>query len=130
VIMPAWDAREWLRLVDRHRVTRAFMVPAHFIRLLEVPEEERASCDLSSLRLIVHAAAPCPTAVKRRMIEWLGPLGCQIHELYGASEGGATKIGPDEWLAHSGSVGTLCLCVEFRILTYDGTPLPSGDPGW
>ena len=90
VIMRTWDAREWLRLVDRHQVTRAFMVPAHFIRLLEVPEDERAQYDLSSLRLIVHAAAPCPVPVKRRMIEWLGPLGCEIHELYGASEGGAT----------------------------------------
>ncbi|MBV8559167.1 MAG: AMP-binding protein, partial [Acidimicrobiia bacterium] len=94
VIMPAWDAREWLRLVQQHRVSRAFMVPAHFIRLLEVPEEERERYDLSSLRLIVHGAAPCPVPVKRRMIEWLGPLGCEIHELYGASEGGATKIGP------------------------------------
>jgi long-chain acyl-CoA synthetase len=129
VIMPAWDAREWLRLVDRHRVTRAFMVPAHFIRLLEVPEEERSHYDLSSLRLIVHGAAPCPVPVKRRMIEWLGPLGCEIHELYGASEGGATKIGPDEWLEKPGSVGKPWPGVEVRVLDESGTRLPAGEPG-
>ncbi|MBV9043104.1 MAG: AMP-binding protein [Acidimicrobiia bacterium] len=129
VIMPAWDAREWLKLVDRHRVTRAFMVPAHFIRLLEVPEEERAQYDLSSLRMIVHGAAPCPVPIKRRMIEWLGPLGCEIHELYGGSEGGATKIGPEEWLAKPGSVGKPWPGVEVRVVDEDGNRLPPGEPG-
>jgi long-chain acyl-CoA synthetase len=129
VIMPAWDAREWLRLVDRHRVTRAFMVPAHFIRLLEVPEEERMQYDLSSLRLIVHGAAPCPLPIKRRMIEWLGPLGCEIHELYGASEGGATKIGPSEWLSKPGSVGKPWPNIEVRVLSDDGERLPAGQAG-
>jgi len=129
VIMPKWDAREWLRLVQEHRVTRAFMVPAHFIRLLEVPEEERASYDVSSLRIIVHGAAPCPIPVKRRMIEWLGPLGCEIHELYGGSEGGATKIGPEEWLAKPGSVGKPWPGVEVRVLDESGARLPAGEPG-
>src|SRR5205814_5377533 len=127
--MPSWDARDWLGEVERRRVTRAFMVPAHFIRLLEVPEVERAAFDLTSLRLIVHAAAPCPLAVKRRMIEWLGPLGCEVHELYGASEGGATRIGPEEWLTHPGSVGTAWPGVEIRILAADGSRLPAGQQG-
>jgi long-chain acyl-CoA synthetase len=129
VIMPAWDAREWLRLVHRHRVTRAFMVPAHFIRLLEVPEDERAGFDLSSLRLIVHGAAPCPVPVKQRMIEWLGPLGCEIHELYGASEGGATRISPAEWLERPGSVGLPWPGVEVRVLDDSGRRLPAGEHG-
>ena len=129
VIMPKWDAREWLRLVEQHRVTRAFMVPAHFIRLLEVPEEERAQYDLSSLRIIVHGAAPCPVPVKRRIIEWLGPLGCEIHELYGGSEGGATKIGPDEWLKKPGSVGKPWPGVEVRVLDESGARLPAGETG-
>ena len=129
VIMPTWDAREWLLLVDRERVTRAFMVPAHFIRLLEVPERERDGYDLSSLRIIVHGAAPCPVPVKRRMIEWLGPLGCEIHELYGGSEGGATRISPTEWLERPGSVGLPWPGVEVRVLDGEGNRLPSGEPG-
>jgi long-chain acyl-CoA synthetase len=78
-VLESFDAGEWLRLVDRHHVTCSFMVPAHFIRILEVPAEERAARDHSSLRLIVHAGAPCPVPVKRRIIEALAP--CEIAEL-------------------------------------------------
>jgi long-chain acyl-CoA synthetase len=124
VIMPEWDARAWLDLVECHRVTRAFMVPAHFIRLLEVGTEGR---DLSSLRLIVHAAAPCPIAVKRRAIDALRPA--DVWELYGMSEGGATRISPAEWLAHPGSVGTPWPGVTVRILSRDGAELAPGETG-
>jgi long-chain acyl-CoA synthetase len=127
VIMPAWDAREWLRLVERHRVTRAFMVPAHFIRLLEVPDDERARHDLSSLKLIVHAAAPCPVAVKQRIMDALP--GTEIHELYGGSEGGATKISPDEWRRKPGSVGTPWPGVDVRVVGDDGALLPPNTEG-
>ncbi len=85
VILTRWNAREWLRLVDRHRVTLTFMTPAHFIRLLEVPVDERARFDTSSLRLVVHGAAPCPVDVKRRIIDALP--SAEVWELYGASEG-------------------------------------------
>jgi len=77
----------------------------------------------------VHGAAPCPVPVKRRMIEWLGPLGCEIHELYGASEGGATKIGPEEWLSKPGSVGKPWPNIEVRVLDDDGNRVPAGKPG-
>jgi long-chain acyl-CoA synthetase len=127
VILPRWDAREWLRLVDAHRVTLSFMTPAHFIRLLEVPEDERARFDLSSLRLIVHGAAPCPIDVKRRIIDALPET--EVWELYGASEGGATRIGPAEWLERPGSVGLPWPGVEIRVLDEDGGPCPTGVPG-
>jgi long-chain acyl-CoA synthetase len=127
VILESFDAREWLALVDRHRVTRTFMVPAHFIRILEVPEEERRRYDLSSLRLIVHAGAPCPEPVKRRIIDALAP--CEISELYGMSEGGATRISMAEWLDRPGSVGTPWPGTEVRILDADGAELPLGDTG-
>jgi len=127
VILQSWDAREWLRLVERHHATRSFLVPAHFIRILEVPDEERAGFDISSLRLIVHAAAPCPVAVKHRVMEALAPA--EIHELYGASEGGATRISPEEWLTHPGSVGRPWPGVEVRIIGDDGAPLPAGEQG-
>jgi long-chain acyl-CoA synthetase len=127
VILESFDAREWLRLVDRHRVTCTFMVPAHFIRILEVPEEERRRYDLSSLRLIVHAGAPCPEPVKRRIIDALAP--CEIAELYGMSEGGATRISMAEWLARPGSVGTPWPGTEVRVLDADGAPVAVGETG-
>jgi long-chain acyl-CoA synthetase len=127
VILPTWDAREWLRLVERHRVTLSFMTPAHFIRILEVPEAERARYDLSSLRLIVHGGAPCPSSVKRRILDALASTA--VWELYGASEGGATRISPEEWRAHPGSVGLPWPGVEVRILDDDGRPKPAGEPG-
>jgi len=127
VILPSFDAREWFRLVARHGVTCTFAVPSHFIRMLEVPEEERRRYDLSSLRLIVHAGAPCPVPVKYRIIEALAP--CEIAELYGMSEGGATRISMAEWLARPGSVGTPWPGVEVRILDELGDEVPVGEPG-
>jgi long-chain acyl-CoA synthetase len=124
VIMPDWDAPAWLDLVERHRVTRAFMVPAHFIRLLELGTDDR---DLASLQLVVHAAAPCPVAVKRRIIDALRPA--EVWELYGMSEGGATRISPAEWLAHPGSVGTPWPGVSIHIVSADGEELGTGQTG-
>jgi long-chain acyl-CoA synthetase len=115
VVALAWfDARAWMGLVERHRVTTTFVAPAHFIRILEVPEDERARFDLSSLRHVIHAGAPCPQAVKRRIMEALPKT--EIWELYGASEGGATRISPQEWLERPGSVGRPWPGTEVRIL--------------
>jgi len=127
VIIEQFDARSWLGEVERHRGTRTFMVPAHFIRILEIPEAERASLDVSTLALVVHAAAPCPVAVKHRMMEAFPHT--EIHELYGASEGGATKISPDEWRAKPGSVGRPWPGVEIRILDEEGSPVATGEAG-
>lgn len=121
-----WDARAWLRAVGEQRVTISFMTPAHFIRLLEVPAPERSAADLSSLRIIVHGAAPCPTAVKQQIIDW---FPCPVWELYGASEGGATRISSDEWRSRRGSVGLPWPGVEVRILDASGASLPPGEQG-
>jgi long-chain acyl-CoA synthetase len=114
VILPWFAAREWMRLVEAHRVTTTFMAPAHFIRILEVPEDERARFDLSSLRHVIHAGAPCPQAVKRRIMEAMPKT--EFWELYGASEGGATRISPQEWLERPGSVGRPWPGTQVRIL--------------
>lgn len=128
VILESFDARAWLRLVEQHRVTRTFMVPAHFIRILEVPETERRAIDLSSLQLIAHAGAPCPVPVKRRIVDALTP--CEISELYGMSEGGATRIAMAEWLDRPGSVGRPWPGTEVRILdAEDGRALGPGETG-
>ncbi|MEY2434632.1 MAG: long-chain acyl-CoA synthetase [Acidimicrobiaceae bacterium] len=112
-ILPAWDARDALALIERRRVTTTFMTPAHFIRILEVPDAERSAFDLSSLRLIIHGGAPCPIPVKRRIIEALPDT--EVWELYGASEGGATRVSPAEWLDRPGTVGKPWPGVEVRI---------------
>jgi long-chain acyl-CoA synthetase len=127
VILESFDAAAWLDLVERHRVTRTFMVPAHFIRILEVPEEQRRRRDLSSLQLIVHAGAPCPVPVKQRIIDALAPA--EIAELYGMSEGGATRISMADWLARPGSVGTPWPGIEVRVLDPDGHEVPVGQTG-
>lgn len=126
VVMETFDPRQLLRLVEQHRITHVQMVPTHMVRLLKLPEEERRSADLSSLQVVVHAAAPCPPDVKRAMIEWLGPI---VHEFYSGSEGaGFCAIGPEEWLEHPGSVGR-SLMGAIHILDEDGREQPVGEDG-
>jgi long-chain acyl-CoA synthetase len=124
VIMAKWDATEALRLIETERVTTAQMVPAHFIRILEA---DWPSFDRTSVRRILHAAAPCPVPVKRRIIE-VFPAGA-IWEYYGASEGMASVISPEEWLTKPGSVGRPFPGLSVRILDEDGAELPPGEVG-
>ena len=124
VIMPRFDAADCLRLVERHRVTTSHMVPANFVRILEA---DWARHDRSSVRCILHAAAPCPVAVKRRILEVFPPG--TVWEYYGASEGMGTVISPEEWLERPGSVGRAFPGVELTILDDEGRPVPPGVVG-
>lgn len=129
VVLPRWNALDFLALIARHRVTNTFMVPTHFSRLFELSDDVLASRDLSSLRLVLHSAATCPIAVKRRAIEFFAPA--PVWEFYGFSEGGRlTRIGPDEWLEHPGSVGRPIEGVQIVILDETGGELPAGQTGW
>jgi long-chain acyl-CoA synthetase len=126
IIMEHFDAEEMLRLIERHRVTHLQVVPTMFVRLLKLPVEIRNRYDLSSLRVAIHAAAPCPIPVKEQMIAWWGPI---IHEYYGGTEGnGLCALDSTEWLAHKGSVGK-ALLGTIRILGDDGEELPVGEAG-
>jgi long-chain acyl-CoA synthetase len=126
-IMTRFDAEEFLRLVERHRVTVVQMVPTMFVRLLALPERVRNSYDLSSLRWIVHAAAPCPVDVKRAMIEWLGPI---VAEYYGSTETGpVVYCDSEQWLAHPGTVGRPLDGARIEVLDADGQRLPAGESG-
>ena len=103
VMMQHFDPEAALEAIDRYRVTASQWVPTHFVRMLKLPEEVRSRYDLSTLKVAIHAAAPCPVPVKRQMIDWWGPV---LFEYYAGSEGnGMTAIGSAEWLAHPGSVG-------------------------
>ena len=126
VIMERFDALQYLRLVERYRVTHTQLVPTMFSRMLKLPEEERTRHDLSSLEIAVHAAAPCPVQVKEQMIDWWGPI---VHEYYGATEGlGFAACDTEQWLAHKGTVGKIVLG-ELHILDDEMNELPTGTPG-
>lgn len=125
VLMPRFGAEAVLRLIETHGVTHAQFVPTMFVRMLKLPQAVRDSYDVSSLQCVIHAAAPCPVNVKRRMMDWFGPI---IHEYYGGTEGFAgTTIGPREWLAHPGSVGKPLSRVH--VLGDNGVELPAGETG-
>jgi long-chain acyl-CoA synthetase len=126
VIMERFDPLEALALIERHRVTHVQFVPTHLVRMLKLPAADRERFDLSSLEVVVHAAAPCPPDVKRAVLDWLGPV---VHEYYSGSEGvGFCAIGPDEWLAHPGSVGR-SLTGAVHIVGAGGEELPPGEDG-
>jgi long-chain acyl-CoA synthetase len=124
--MDRWRPEEMLRLIERYRVTHSHMVPTQFHRLLELPAEVRSRYDVSSLRVMIHGAAPCPPEVKRRMLDWWGPV---VTEYYAATEGGGTVISAAEWLARPGSVGKPWPGSVVAVLDESGAPVPPGEPG-
>ncbi|WP_436760409.1 AMP-binding protein [Streptosporangium sp. V21-05] len=127
VVTERFDAAETLELVERHRVTNAFMVPTMFHRLLALPASVRAKHDLSSLTHLYHGAAPCPPSTKQAMIDWLGPV---LWEYYGSTEAAvATMVSSAEWLERPGTVGRAIDGLAFTILGDDGAELPPGEPG-
>jgi long-chain acyl-CoA synthetase len=127
VLMPRFEAEEFLELVERYRIDTIFMVPTMFIRLMKLPEKVRKQYDVSSLRHVIHAAAPCPPDVKRAMIEWWGPV---IYEFYGSTESGAVTFATSEdALQKPGTVGKISPGAELRFLDEDGRVLPAGQIG-
>lgn len=126
VLMDRFDPAGCLRAIEAHRVSHVQFVPTHFVRLLRLPDGQRLKFDVSSLRTVVHAAAPCPPNVKRQMIDWLGP---RLVEYYAGSEAnGITIIDSADWLAHPGSVGR-ALGSPVHIVGEDGAELPAGEDG-
>lgn len=126
VALEKFDAEEFLRVVERDSVTHAQVVPTMMVRMLALPDEVKAKYDLSSLKCVVHAAAPCPPEAKRQMIEWLGPI---VSEYYAGTEGnGMTFLTSEEWLAHPGSVGKPINGIP-HICDDDGNELAVGGIG-
>jgi acyl-CoA synthetase (AMP-forming)/AMP-acid ligase II len=126
VVMEHFDPEQALALIDRYHVTHSQWVPTMFVRMLKLPDEVRERYDVSSLKVAVHAAAPCPVQVKQKMIAWWGPV---LHEYYAGTEGnGFVYCNSEAWLAHPGTVGSPLACTV-HIVGEDGEELPTGEAG-
>ncbi|MEN3950167.1 acyl-CoA synthetase [Iodidimonas sp. SYSU 1G8] len=127
VLQPRFDAEDFLRQVERHRITHAVMVPTMFVRLLALPDDVKKRYDISSLEWITHGAAPCAPDVKRQMIEWFGPV---INEYFGGTEIGLiTTANSDDALRKPGTVGKAITGAKIRIFDEDGKALGPGEIG-
>jgi fatty-acyl-CoA synthase len=126
VVMERFDAEQALAAIERYRVTHSQWVPTMFVRMLKLDEAVRSRYDISSLKVAVHAAAPCAVDVKRAMIEWWGPV---LYEYYASTEAnGATFIDSEQWLRKPGSVGPAGMG-SIRVCGDDGAELPTGEIG-
>ena len=125
-LMDKWDAEKMLSLISEYECTHTHMVATMFHRILRLPEETRSKYDLSSMRWILHGAAPCPVEVKQAMIDWMGPI---VYEYYAATEGGGCFIQPEEWLKKPGSVGKANEGTEVKILDEDFKEVDLGKEG-
>jgi long-chain acyl-CoA synthetase len=126
VLMDKWTPEGTLDLIEKYKVTTSHMVPTQFRRLLALPESVKQGRNLSSLRHMIHSAAPCPVDVKHAMLKWWGPV---IYEYYSASEGGGTTATPQDWLAHPGTVGKAWPISQIKIIRDDGTDAAPGEVG-
>lgn len=126
VLMDGWTPEGFLQRVQERSVTGSSMVPTHFYRLLQLPESVRGSYDISSIRYVIHGAAPCPREIKEQILEWFGPV---VYEYYGSTEVGTTIARPQEWLEHPGTVGRPASISKLAILDAHGDEVPTGTTG-
>ncbi len=126
VLMKKFDAERALKAIEQYAVTHSQWVPTMFVRMLELPDLVRGQFNLSTMRVAIHAAAPCPVHVKQNLLDWWGDI---VHEYYGGSEGfGVTAINSENWRTHPGSVGRATLGV-IHIVGDEGEELPTGEIG-
>ena len=127
VVMRRFDPERALHLIQTHRVTSTFMAPALVKRIVDLPESVRARYDVSSMRSLVVAAAPCPMRVKEEALRYFGPC---FYEFYGSTELGInTILRPEDVLKKPGSCGRAAPGLEIALLDDDGNPVPEGEPG-
>ena len=127
ILMPKFDAKQCLQMIEHYSITHMHVVPTMFVRLLQLSEGEKNKYDLSSLQNVVHGAAPCPPEIKSEMIEWWGPI---IHEYYGSTEAGLiTVVNSQDWLKEKGTVGRPLPETQVHILNDEKNNLKAGEIG-
>ena len=120
VVMEKFDPEAALKAIQDHKITHSQWVPTMFVRFLKIEESNRQLYDLSSHKVAIHAAAPCPQEVKEAMIKWWGPI---LYEYYAGTEfNGMTIVNSEEWMQHKGTVGK-ALFGELHILDDEGNEL-------
>ena len=125
VFMDQWEPEEMLKLVDQHSITHTFCVPTMFVRMLQLQDSVRNQYDVSSIRFVIHGAAPCSVDTKRAMLDWFGSV---IWEIFAGTEGQGTIVSPQEWLEKPGTVGR-SEPGHVKIVSEDGEDLPAGERG-
>ena len=126
VLMDKWDAEQTLATIEKYKITFTHVVPTMFQRLLALPDEIKGKYDISSLRYIIHGAAPCPVHIKQQAMDWFGPV---IYEYYAATEGGSVYCEPEQWLKKPGTVGVISPGGVIKILDDAGKELSCGEDG-
>ena len=126
IVMEKFDPEAALKAIQDYKVTHSQWVPTMFVRFLKTDESLRSAYDLSSHKVAIHAAAPCPIEIKENMINWWGPI---LFEYYAGTEfNGMTIVNSEEWMEHKGTVGRP-LVGELHILDDEGNEVPSGETG-
>ena len=127
LLLPRFDPEALLQAIEQHRLSHMHVVPTMFTRLLKLPEDVRSRYDLSSLEFVIHGAAPCPPDIKRRMIQWWGPV---IHEYYGSTEAGIVSVvDSKQWLDRPGTVGQPMPGTRVAVYDEHGETVPAGQSG-
>jgi long-chain acyl-CoA synthetase len=126
VLHQKWDAEQMLRAIDKYRVTTTHVVPTQMVRLCKLTDDIKQRYDVSSVTHMIHTAAPCPSHIKRDIIEWFGPI---VYEYYASTEGGGTMVNATDWLKYPGTVGRAWPTAEVKILDDDGNECPRGTTG-
>src|SRR5262249_42054121 len=138
VVMPQFEARAWLDLVERERVTHAFVVPTMMKQLLDQPDLERRDC--SSLEVLSYGGAPMPFPVIRRAIERF-PRTVGFVNAFGQTETTSTLtvLGPEDHRLEGTpdeierrtrrlkSIGRPLPDVEVRVVDDDGMVVRPGE---
>ena len=128
VLMRHFEPVAALQLIKKHKITTTFMVPTMYNMILNLPEEKMTGIDLSSVRVLISAAAPLPTKTKEGIIKLFKNAG--LHEFYGSTEiGVVSNLRPEDQLRKTRSVGPAIYLNEFKIFNNNGEELPIGEQG-
>ncbi|MEA3056223.1 MAG: long-chain acyl-CoA synthetase, partial [Actinomycetota bacterium] len=129
VVQRHFTAEDWLRLIDKHKVTTTFSAPTPIRRVVDLPKEVRDKYDYSSMKRVIANAAPWPFELKRKYVESLGEG--TLWEVYGSTELGVnTVLKPEDQMRKPGSCGQAAPLVEVALFDEDGNRVEKPmDPG-